>query len=364
MRIKNSFNTYTLPYSSLGLIRIVYGMFSIFIIGVPNYAQLSATPDYLYHPPVLSLGFLLKGYPPYWILLLVSIILLILSCFVLFGYKTKFSSIALSIGYLLGQNLIYSSGKIDHDILYLLFPGLMAFSNWGTSYSIDSKHLKSESKGSGSFIHVAILLGFAMFTAGLPKLLTGWLSLDTQAVLSNIIIYNCFDGPEDYFLCHLDYHQNVIWEALDYLVVLLEVGFLFAIIKPRLFRLFIFFALLFHLGTYYFLGILFQVHLIIYFLFMSPFLLDKIVNAIAINSIVSIFFSFNFFIVFILFVNIQWGLSIYICSSDCLFPVSIIAQLIQFVVNDYLIFLILPLQVLLIFIGANGLYLSQRAKIP
>ena len=266
------FKTFNLSDESLGIYRISYSLF-ILIAGVPTFSWIHNFPAAFYNPPLVSLGALFSKFPPYWFLLFLSLSICLLTILLLFGYKTRAVSILLGVSILVGKSFSYSFGKINHDIFLWLIPLIMAFSNWGRTFSIDSKKNNLNRNFYGNSWPVtllALILCLAMFSAGLPKILSGWLQFSSQAVRGHFLSSYYQNGRHS-FLAHffLNLNSAFVWEFFDYAAVIFELTFLFALIRPNVFRSFIFCAIIFHVLNLLILNIPFSSNCILYLVFID-----------------------------------------------------------------------------------------------
>jgi uncharacterized membrane protein YphA (DoxX/SURF4 family) len=110
-----------------------------------------------------------------------------------------------------------------------------------------------------------LITGFAMFTAGFPKILGGWLDPSTQATQGHFVRQYFVHGRQD-LLAPLaaTLHAPWVWEFFDVATVVFEVGFLLAILHPASTRLFAVLAVAFHTGVKLTLNIAFLPNLIVY----------------------------------------------------------------------------------------------------
>ena len=257
----------------LALFRICFaGGFLLFF--VKQYVWINQFPQGFFHPPAASPGVLLGGFPSYGVLLALSLAGCVLLIALMFGYRTRVVSILLAVVWILGDNLNYSFGKIDHAIMFPLVPLVMAFSSWGAHYSIDAYRRGSSEireRGSWTVAAVACLLGAGFLTAGFPKLL-GWIDFDlaTQGVRGWLYQGYHITGREDYLASFFMGIENpYFWEALDIAAVVFEVGCFVALLWPPIFKVFVFFAVFFHLSNYLMLNIAFTNLMWTYMLFIS-----------------------------------------------------------------------------------------------
>lgn len=266
------FESYSVTPQGLGFFRIAASLFILFFL-MPdslNYAFLSSLPDDFYAPPPGPL-MLLESFPAEYIFWTIHVLLVVSLFMMLAGYFTKFSSIAVGLFALFLFGLTYSIGKINHHLLVGVVPVVMAFSNWGAAFSADAARGKGGEKvESWPLTLLALMIGFMMFTAGVPKILGGWLDPGTQATKGHFL--NQFFVKErqamfaEYFY-HMD--MNFIWELMDWGTIIFETGFLLSVLNSRWFKLFVCFAVIFHFSTLMILNIAFLFNYLAYAAFLD-----------------------------------------------------------------------------------------------
>lgn len=268
------FDSFTVTPGGLGLYRIAFALYGLFFLapGHTAYTQftpIASFPSVFFTPPPGPFA-LFPGFPPAYALEGLHLALNVSLVALLFGYRTRLFSVLLFFLYLIGYGFLYSFGKINHNLLYILLPLVMAGSGWGQAYSFDAWAGRRRPVQAWPLTMLALLLGFAMFTAGFAKLLGGWLDPDTHATLGHLIKQYFVNGRQDLLAPYLTgVEAPLLWESLDYATVLFEMGFLVAIIHPVSTRLFVVFAVFFHVGTMLVLNIAFTPHHILYAAFLD-----------------------------------------------------------------------------------------------
>jgi len=260
---------YHVSDEQLGLIRVLYCVFVLFVIGVPSFTWIADNPQLLFDPPLLSAANLLSGWPSYATLWILSLSLVILFLLLLFGLFVPTVSVLAGLLLIAGSNLRFSFGKIDHDILLVLPPLVMARSGWGNRYTL--ARTSTAPNRSGLCLGVlSVVVGFAMFTAGFQKLTTGWLDPRTQASYGHLI-QNFYGNARGVLLAPLALHvrSKWLWEGLDYSTVFFELFFIIAVMRRWLFRAWIALAIVFHTGTLLVLDIGFAVNFSTYLAFVE-----------------------------------------------------------------------------------------------
>jgi hypothetical protein len=261
---------YSVSDRQLGLARIVFAAYMLLVVGVPSFAWLADAPDILFNPPVLSPANLLDGWPPPVFFYLLSAGLQVGFVLLLFGIATPVTSVAIGVMLLAGFNLAYSFGKIDHAILLALAPIVMSISGWGNRYRLFARNpppAERRDRNAAALAILALLVGFGMLTAALPKLWSGWLDPATQAVYGHAV-YSYYFGRHD-FLLGLPFSLDVpwLWELLDWGAIAFEGLFIFTVRWPRLFRVFLLLAVPFHLVNLLIVNISFTSNLAVYAVF-------------------------------------------------------------------------------------------------
>jgi hypothetical protein len=148
----------------------------------------------------------------------------------------------------------------------------MSFSNWGSRFSIDAKKNIEPQNNHPTWpaTMVALLLAFGMFSAGLPKLLGGWLDVSTHATRGHFFTQYYVIGDLKLFANQMITVTNpILWEAMDWGGVLFEMSFLVAVLKPKWFRLFLLLTVVFHTITFLIFNISFHFQYIVYLLFIN-----------------------------------------------------------------------------------------------
>src|SRR5690606_1404527 len=174
------FGPFTL--GGLGLFRVFFASWRI-VFDLPAVGWAANLPNAVYDPPP-SLAALLSEFPPAPVLHGLDVLAVALMMCILFGYHTNLSFI-LFVATLLALNHVrFSFGKVEHDIVLLLLPLVMAFSGCGERYSLDerrrrtaSRPVPSESMSRWPVPMMAGLVAFGFATAALPKAI-GWIDLN------------------------------------------------------------------------------------------------------------------------------------------------------------------------------------------
>lgn len=131
----------------LGIIRI---WFAIFVLVFPiSYTWTSSLPAGFLQPRP-GITWIFGDTVPLWLTVTLEVVRFCFALALLVGYRTFFASIGLGLTLVAGSAIIYSFGKLDHFILFELFPIFMAFAGWGNRFSLDALLKRSAHPPAGS----------------------------------------------------------------------------------------------------------------------------------------------------------------------------------------------------------------------
>lgn len=249
---------------ALALSRIFYAGYLLFF-AIRRTDWVADFPQLFYRPP-LSIARFFSDFPHPAFFHVVNVLTVVLLVMLLFGYRTKLASIGFTVLVLVYSSFAHSLGKIDHMILFTVTPLVLSFSNWGAAWSIDAKMKRTPREvHAWPLALMAVLIGFTLATSGWWKAGSSWLDLSSQAIQSKLV-HNFFARDRVDLLAPAFLNLNVawIWEFLDWAIVLFEILFLFVLISPRLFRLWVYFGVAFHFGVLLILNIDFSIHLTVF----------------------------------------------------------------------------------------------------
>ena len=263
------FEEYRITERSLAVSRVLTALYLLAMV-YPRYVWLAAFPSSFYAPP-LGLGAFFRDLPPAWVLWLLLGATVSLTLALLVGWHTRATGLALTALTLVGNSFEYALGKINHDILMLVVLLTMSFSGWGRRYSVDARRGETLPPAAGwPLTMLALLVGFAMFSAGLPKALTGWLDPNTQSSQAHLLYnYYVFERPTLAGRLALDYTPALAWELLDWATVILELSFLPAAFSRRAMLAVGGVAVFFHAAIYFTMEIPFHLNALAYGMFVN-----------------------------------------------------------------------------------------------
>jgi len=251
----------------LALARVLFAGFFL-VTGIPTFSWEAGNPPAFYNPPPLSLAALAADFPPAPVLHALDLAMIVLLVLLLVGWRTRATSLLLTLVWIVGNSFRFSFGKIDHTIMGVVTPAVMAFSGWGARLSIDAKQgrTRPDDVKAWPLALLALLLAFGFFSAGVPKalawadfdlstqgarswLVSGWYELDRRKLLAPFF---------------MRITSRVFWEGMDLTAVAFELGFLFALARRSAFRIYLFVAVMFHFMNLLMLNIVFMVLLPVY----------------------------------------------------------------------------------------------------
>ncbi len=243
----------------LALSRIFFAGYFL-VTGIPTFSWVSRNPPGFFDPPQLSLANLFATFPPMGVMRTLDLLICVLLIFLLVGLETRASSILLTVAWILGNSFRFSFGKIDHSILAVVTPAVMAFSGWGDTYSIDAKIRKVAPRvNAWPLTLLALLVAFGFFSGGIPKLLS-WVDFDlTTHGVRNWLVNGWYGLHRRRLLAPFAMSVNnpYVWEIFDLTAVVFETTFLFSLARRGLFRTYLFIAIMFHLVNVLMLNIAF-----------------------------------------------------------------------------------------------------------
>ncbi|MBI1193463.1 MAG: hypothetical protein GC205_09835 [Bacteroidetes bacterium] len=267
------FKEYQVSVEGLGLYRIAYVLFVLFIYGLPDFSWIGSQPDYYYLPRMFSVGALFQEFPSSNVFFALQLIIALGYALLLVGWKTRVVSYAVPIAVLVCKTFSYAFGHLDHDIFAWIVPLVFAGSGWGNAYSVDAwqnrnRPIPPTTGWSGHML--AFLLSMAMFTSVLAKIIGGWLILDNQAVEAHFAYNYYVVGRHDLLATpFLGIKSAFFWEFMDWTAVLFEFSFILLMWRRRLFRALIGVACIFHFLNMVMLNIPFTENIGAYLAFIS-----------------------------------------------------------------------------------------------
>ena len=250
-----------IPPGGLGALRVICGLF-LLAWALPTVPWLGAAAPAFFDPPPLSLAGLVSGFPSATFIAVTNGAIIVLTCLMLLGIRARISTIALCVLAVSLRSFKYSFGKIDHDIMLWVLLGCMAFSGWGRTLALwPDKPSRFDAPGRAGAL-VAVALAFGMLTAGSGKAMV-WLDFDlTRNGYLAWFYFGFFNLGRHHLLAPLVF-SFPIWlaELFDYTAVVFEnTGFVWLLLGPTAWRIWLLTAATFHLSNALLLNIPFEVH--------------------------------------------------------------------------------------------------------
>ena len=255
-----------LRLDDIGWLRVIYS--AGVLLTLQQVGALSSRPPDEFDPPPGPM-MLFTALPSHAMLEGLEIATALLAGFLLLGLHTRTVSILLALALMTGFGLTYSYGKIDHTIVLVLVPAMMAFSRWGDALSLDAGSKPRDADRDGvpqwPMRLLAVMIGLSFVPAGWAKFRSGWLDLDTHAVQGHFV-RGYFTQSRDGWLAPyvIDFHQGRVWEVADWLTVGLELGLVLTVVSWRWLRVALAVTTLFHLGILLVINIAFSWNLLGY----------------------------------------------------------------------------------------------------
>lgn len=252
----------------LALSRIFFAAYFL-LTGIPTFSWIGGNPPGFFNPPPLSVAAFFAGFPARAWFVALDLAICVLLILVFAGFMTRTSSILLSLAWIFGNSFRYSFGKIDHSIIALVTPMVMAFSGWGAAWSIDAKRGKTSNVVAWPLSMLALLLSFGFFSAGWPKL--AWADFDLGTHGARGWLVGGWYGLERNKLLapfFMQVYNPYFWEVMDLTAVAFEIGFIFTLARREMFRAFLFVAVMFHFANLLMLNIGFLTLIPVYVVFL------------------------------------------------------------------------------------------------
>ncbi|MDQ4054433.1 MAG: hypothetical protein M3237_17265 [Actinomycetota bacterium] len=264
-RLGTTFDTWVasgdFTHADLARYRVVYAVFAL--VTLPALAPLAELPSSFVNPPLGPFR-VLSSFPPSWLLWTIEVGLAVGLGALLVGWRVRTAAVLVCVLYLLGYGLLFSVGKTDHRILFLVLPLVLAFTGWGDARDETTRPRQWPMR------FLALVVGVQFATSAAMKALSGWLDPATHASQGHFIRqYVANDRQEWLATPFTGVHYGFFWEAVDWATVLLEGAVILAVLNWRVFRIVLANLTLFHLGILLMMNIPFSPNLVVYGAFVS-----------------------------------------------------------------------------------------------
>ncbi|RYZ98981.1 MAG: hypothetical protein EOP47_17995 [Sphingobacteriaceae bacterium] len=267
--------SYRIAPQYLSLYRLLYCLCIMVFVGLPSYTWLSSDLNIFFNPPPYSIANIFNGFPPALFFKILTLLNIIFFGLMFLGIYCRWTSIAFAITAIIGHNYCYSFGKIDHLLIWLIAPIFLSLAGWGNHFTIGSSKDKqnttvNQQDNSIYIIMLAMTIAFSMFTSGVQKVLGGWQSWEAEAVRYHLIkkyySLGSLDLLADYFM---SIKNHLVWKFFDYSGLMLELGFIFSIMRRKWFQVFLVGGTIFHILVLLMFNIPFYSNIIVYLVFIN-----------------------------------------------------------------------------------------------
>lgn len=270
--------SYRMRPEDLAVARILYAVF-VLVRVIPIGLWLPLAPKAFFYPPIGPAA-LFTQTPPAAVLLALNGLLTVFTAMLLVGWKTRLASIGTGLLLFALDAWVYSFGKINHDILFVITPLILAFADWGRALSVDARTCppaEGSSPPAWPLALLALFVGFGLFTAGYQKAESGWLDPQLHCTYGWMANNHFYTGRETLVSTWaLGFDSPMFWKAMDYATVAFELAFLPAAFNRRWFSWLLVIACFFHFGAMLLFAIPYSKNFLVYGAFVSysqfPFL--------------------------------------------------------------------------------------------
>ena len=262
------FRAYRTTDRDLAIYRILFAAY-LLLTYVPHALRVGHWPQAFFNPPPGAPS-LLAGFPSPWAVWSVNGLFLFAVAALLAGWHTRLASLGTALALCTLNTWYYSTGKINHDILLIAIPAVLAWSTWGRALSLDATRgdvttTRARLRNGAPVAFAVLIIALAMLTAGLIKIYSGWLSLDASAVFSHLAPYRYAFGRDtmasEWLVLYL---PAPLWEIADWATVALECGFILCAPSRVAMRIILATACFFHLGVWLTFDITFTNNIVAY----------------------------------------------------------------------------------------------------
>lgn len=122
----------------MGLFRIVYGLFYLWVLGRTNYDVIGQTAGATWRP--IGIDSFMQAAPSVALLQALQFLMVAALILLIGGYRVRLVTLVVLVTGIALEAFRYSFGKVDHATLFLNFyiPLFMLLSRWGATYSLDA----------------------------------------------------------------------------------------------------------------------------------------------------------------------------------------------------------------------------------
>lgn len=264
----------------IGLFRIIYAVFYLWVIARYNYPELATIPAGQWKPLITYSWMPTPPIAPFLIVAQIGLILGLM--LVLVGYRTRFSTLLVLLTGIFLTGVRYSFNKMDHydHLMVSYIPAIMFLYDWGRTYSIDAilrarRGISVPDPNTSNWqdawpLLLVLAIVVVLFTmAGVLKLYPDRGSWIWNEDVIRKVTHKYNKGFEPNPLAFLIVNNAIVYGPLRFLAVGFETSFILAIFSRRFRAFFIGSAVLFHLYNLVFNGIDFVEMMIVYAFFID-----------------------------------------------------------------------------------------------
>jgi hypothetical protein len=263
------FEEYRTDVESMALFRILFGAY-VLLVALP--AGLPSLPAAAYSPPI-GLHALFTTPPPHWVMVGLDGVALLCGSSLLVGLFTAASSLGLAVSCALLHSFCFADGTVDQGLVVWIAL-VLAPSGWGDAFSVD--HYRGR-RGSGpatpgrswTLAILAMVIGFALFTAGVTKIRGGWLRTDSDATRFHLFRSALYGRHTSVAALASKYLPSWGWTLGNWFTVAWQTGFMAAVPKKEWCRLACALGACFHLAVWLLFAVRVTDHDIAYGAFVS-----------------------------------------------------------------------------------------------
>lgn len=264
---------------SLACFRTFFAWY-ILLFDAPFFLWMASVPQGFFSPPILSFANLFDDFlPVIWFYAGDLLSLGLLGCVAL-GIRARLTGRLLAVTVIFFSGFQYGFGKIDHDILVWVSLLGLSFTNWGTRLALVPDRPVSVDRQATALGLIGVFIAYGLLTAGLEKAFN-WMDFNLQTSGFLRWFYNGYFnlGRQALLMPFVFDVPMLLIELGEYMAVLFEIsGFYFLIRSPRLWRIWLLTACIFHFGNTLVLNISFYIHVVVYGLFLLTPVFRQIVS--------------------------------------------------------------------------------------
>lgn len=255
----------------LGITRIVYAAATLVIM--PRADATSVLPAVGWNPPPGPFR-LIDSPPPHVLLLGVEVVLALSLAALLIGWHTTAASVWTAVAYLVADGTTNGYGTIHHFVMLAVVPLTLCWTRWGRALSFDAVRAGADAPEDDvpqwPLRLLALCVGVGFATAAIPKIAAGWLDPSTQAAQGHFFVTFLVEDRRSWLAPFMiDVQTPLLWEALDWATVALELSVILSVLSWTWFRRVLVVLVGFHVAVLLVMNIAFGANVITYVAFVG-----------------------------------------------------------------------------------------------